>query len=623
MTRRSLHRLRSGGGLGAFVIALLLLSAPPARAQAPSFELPVFGETTFQLTSTSLLRYRGDNYDNRFDDDFVSLYQRLDASLQGEELRLEVRVDAFLPIFQVAPRVSGGVYDEDNTYVRYFWNPSPCEEAGFATSQRCYLSWDLRPERLVLRWESGEWTVEGGDTQLVFGRGIALSFRKVDLLGVDNSLRGLHVRYRGPDFQFGVHGGLANPQNQDPLDLSIIEEPEDLVLGATAGVNVPGDIPITIGVHGVSVWFAESSDGPFSTYLQRPEGVTGLGTFAGRNGVDVLGWSVEAPALADGMLAVYAEADMLRRETSNVFGSSFEYEEDFGRAFYSSVQLQLERITLLLEFKEYRNFLVAPSNVEGNPWRIYNAAPNIEFDGPQRLRGLANQRGGSIRFDYAFLPGPWSFSVNSALFGLGDDENEARQDPSDGFLVTHSWIGLARRQEYGDDINWGFNATVGSRFEFLLHDIATAPAGVEPPQAGDIDRWMIHGDAEVTVGSGDHSVDVTLSHRHERTQLGGAYDDFEIGAVSATYSYGVPLALTLGLAWTDFQESIVDQRDERGYNFLGGEMYPFLEARYTFQPGTFMSVFVGSTPGGQICSGGVCRDVPPYEGFRLQFVGRL
>ena len=49
-----------------------------------------------------------------------------------------------------------------------------------------------------------------------------MAFRKVDLLGIDNALRGGHVRYTGSSFRFGLHGGIVNPQNVDPIDLSII-----------------------------------------------------------------------------------------------------------------------------------------------------------------------------------------------------------------------------------------------------------------------------------------------------------------------------------------------------------------------------------------------------------------
>jgi hypothetical protein len=90
-----------------------------------------------------------------------------------------------------------------------------------------------------------------------------------------------------------------------------------------------------------------------------------------------------------------------------------------------------------------------------------------------------------------------------------------------------------------------------------------------------------------------------------------------------TYTFGVPLTLALSLRWTDFQEGEVQRRGMKEYNFLGGEFYPSLEARWTFEPGTYLGVFVGQTPGGQLCSGGVCRDVPTFEGIRLSFVGRL
>lgn len=559
--------------LSAVICLAGLLTPEEAAAEDLELELPVFGRTAFSMTSTTLLRYRGANYDpNPHDDDFFSIYQRLNLALQGEQLRAELRIDAFVPFTETV------------------FGPYPCEVIG---SSACYLDWDVRPERFVLRWEPGEWTVELGDSQTVLGRGVALSFRKVDLLGVDNALRGGHIRYQGRTFFAQFHGGLANPQNQDPLDLSIIEDPLDVVVAGRVGVNLPGSVPLATGIQAVRVMFEDDSV------------VTG-------RAVDVAGWTLEAPALAQGKIALYGEANMMRR-TESLFDDD---SESFGRGIYASAQLQLEKVTLLLEWKDYQNFLVAPTVLEGDPWRIYNAAPNVEYDGPQRLRAIGNQRGGGARLDYAFLPGPWAFSVNAVVYGLNEDP-EPTSDPFNGVLVTHGWTSLTRRQEYGDDVNWGLTMDLGSRFEILLHDEGSL-------QAGALDRWMLHGQAEVAIGSGDHSVDVVVDHRHERERrFTGEARDFQIGGVGVTYSYGIPLALTLGLRWTDFQPGIVEQREEKGYNLFGGEFYPFLEARWTFKPGTFVSAFVGQTPGGQLCSGGVCRDVPTYEGFRLQFVGRL
>jgi hypothetical protein len=77
------------------------------------------------------------------------------------------------------------------------------------------------------------------------------------------------------------------------------------------------------------------------------------------------------------------------------------------------------------------------------------------------------------------------------------------------------------------------------------------------------------------------------------------------------------------MRWSDFKPGELVARQMRDYNFFGGFWYPSIEARWSFDPGTFLRLFVGQTPGGLICSGGVCRDVPPFEGFLLQFVGRL
>lgn len=555
------------------LVVIATLGAPlHARAQGPSFEHPIFGHTTFSLTNTTLVRYRGANYDaNAYDDDFGSLYERLDMALQGDRVRLESRFDLFVPhtVFEAS---------------RCPFEPDP----------RCYLTWDVRPERLTLRWEPDEWILEAGDSQIVFGRGVALSFRKVDLLGVDNALRGGHVRYQGSNFRFGLHAGVANPQNQDPIDLSIIAERDDVVAGATLGVTAPGAVPVTIGGHALRVWFQDEEESAFTN-----------------RAVDVAGWTLEAPALADGALALYVEANGMRR-TQNLFD---EWHVQGGHGVYSSAQLQLENLTVLLEWKDYTNFLVAPSIGEGSTWRIYSAAPAVEYDGPQRLRGIGNQRGGGLRVDYGFLPGPWAFSVNTVLYGFSE---EAHVDPWDGAIASHSWLTLTKRQEYGEGINWSIDLQGGARFEVLLHDVPFTTH-----VAGDLERWMIHGRLDVTVGSGDHSFDFVVDHRHERELRGEQVSEFQIGGASITYTFGVPLTLTLALRWTDYQLGVVEARAQREYNFLGGEFYPSLEGRWTFEPGTYLGVFVGQTPGGQICSGGVCRDVPTFEGIRLTFVGRI
>ncbi len=550
----------------------------PAEADEPnaddgSFELPVFGQTTFTMTSTTTLRYRGQNYDsNAYDDDFFSGQQRFDFALQGDELRAELRLDGFLPTAAFDGRTC----------------PS-------GQQHNCYLQGDVRPERMTLRWEHESWNIELGDAQVVLGRGIALSFRKVDLLGVDNALRGGHIRLDDGHFRARLHVGMANPQNQDPITLGVLPEPEDMIAVGAIGVTFGPDDAYVFGLHGGRIWFMDDA-----------------GSANQQRAIEMAGWTLEAPSLAAGSLALYLEANAMRRtETVLNLGTSTQ----FGRAVYASAQYTDGSFTLLLEWKDYRNFLIAPSLTEANAWRIYSAAPNAEFVGPQRLRAIGNQRGAALRADFAFLPGPWSFSANGTVFGLAE---EAEIDPWAGVLVKHGWLTLTRRQEYGESITWSVDFQGGYRHENLLR--ANGPL-----TSGAFDRELTHVQAELTIGSGEHSFDISADHRWEDARLGTTddFERFEIGGVALTYSLNVQLTLSLNLRWSNQNAAVVTSRAARAYNFLGGVYFPSIEARWNFDPGTFLRLFFGSTPGGRICSGGVCRDVPPFEGALLQLVGRL
>ena len=550
-----------------------------------------------------------------FDSSEAALLNRsFDIALQGDELRLEMRLDGFLPF-----GFSEGGDAFGTSYSRPGWIASESVGAIGASSgavcpigrdSLCQLAWDVRPERLTLRWEHGSWLTEAGDAQIVIGRGIALSFRKVDLLGVDNALRGGHVRYDDGHFRARIHAGIANPQNQDPVTLTILPDPNDIFAAASVGATFgPSDMFSASG-HAVRAWFADCYMGQCSARTQQT--------------VDVAGWTLEAPALLDGNLALYVEANGMRRQ----FIDNGVVCKVTGRAVYESAHLLAGDLTILVEWKDYSNFLLSASPGEPNPWRIYNAAPSLEFDGPQRLRAIGNQRGGSIRLDYGFLPGPWSVLVGYSMYGL--DDRATYHDPWSGMLVSHGWAGLQRRQEYDGEITWSLTANGGYRREFCLQN--ACELAVE--RANDMDREIIHAQIEGTVAIGDHGFDLTADHRYEAERIfTGALSRFQIGGFALTYTYGVIFAIVLSLRWTDQVQGVVAQRNTRDYNFLGGHagtdlgaagsMYPSIEFRYNFDPSNSIRFFVGQTPGGLICSGGVCRQVPTFEGGIVELVARL
>lgn len=535
--------------------------------------LPVFGETTFSLTSTSVLQYRFDNFNaNMFDDNFFAFWERLEVAMQGEALRLTARIDAFLPLAT-----------------------SDCPDE---LSELCFLKADLRLERLTAHYEADGYSVDIGDSYAVLGRGMGLSLRRVDQLGIDVSLRGGHIAYKGKSLYFRALAGSLNPQNLDPQTLRIIENPEDRlrgslfsnperhdwVVGAEAGGFLPGQ-SFKMGLHALHVWFA-----PNEATRRRAQ-------------VTVGGTHISAPSLADGKLALYAEFDLMDRSIQTFIDGELGEASggDTGRALYANAQLQAGNGTFLLELKDYRNFLVADSPLTGEAWRIYGSAPPLESD-YERFRSIHNSRGGRLQYDYGFLPGPWGISAAALVYAHAEDPDV---DPFDGILVTQGMAKVQRINDSVDSFGWSFDAQVRYRRESYLKD----PDAAGVLQSGDLDWQVVHLGLELGFAFGKHSLELSAYHRFER-RYSFDYVNYVRGSSSLTWSFAGKFRISPVLNWN------TEKIDTPS-------LYPGIEARWDFIPGSFLRIFGGRTPGGRICSGGVCRDVPEFEGILGEVVVRL
>lgn len=523
-----------------------------AESGPGTFRLPLFGVTAFGLTSSTTVAWRGDNQNrNEHDDNFFYARERLELSLTGETLRLSVRADGFVP-----------------------YGMKECEPG---QESLCAIEWDARPERVLLAWNPGEFSLEAGDTYAVLGRGLALSFRKADGLGIDNTVRGGSAAWDSHRFYVRAVGGLSNPQNLDPLTLSTFRDPDDVVVGAEAGFRIGENDEVDLGFHAARVWFERDSLGKQVT-------------------VSVGGWHVSAPSLLDGSLSLYGEANALQRDVdSQLIGD----ETSFGRALYGSAQYQSESSTLLFEFKDYRDFLTAPDPLTPQTYRIYSALPTFERE-DQRVRAPHNARGAALKFDYAFVPSTWS--VFTQLLGYGHDDEH--RDPWRGILVTSAYVGTKRQSDPAEETPWSLEVFGGYRRETYLHD----PFG-EDTGKGDLDWSVVHGSVGASVGIGEHSLEAHAEHRWERRYVFG-YTSFERGNASLTWSWKGKFIISPVLQWTT---------EKKGADVL----YPAIEGKWEFLEGDFLRIYGGRSPGGPICSGGVCRDLPPFEGVEAEVVFRL
>lgn len=669
----------------AFALLSVSLSATlpsTALSQGLVARLPGLGPTAFTVTNTSLLRYRGSNFDqNLHDDHFGSFTERLDLAATSAPWRLYLRVDGFSPFNHDRSCTEDEV---SLCYLRSNYRPGSSDSTRFAASDRFLLRslperLSPMPERLSLRYQRGDITAEVGDFYQVFGRGLSLAFRKVDPIGLDTTLRGGRLEIDRGRLTARAFAGYSNPQNLDPISLSIFDDPSDLLAGGSVSARVGPDEDIELSGHVVHTSFELLAD-------QRRQ-----------DDVDIGGWRVELPSLLDGALSLYGEMNILRRASRTGRASQDDSlppsRTTNGRGIYVAAQLTRGRFTVLAEWKDYTHYLLAPTEASNSAprdvARVYSSAPSLERD-DQRIFTNANTRGGRVRVDYTVAPSPWIFTLNSVMYGWAETADSLGNeldpwDPSHGLITSHTYLAVRRRSRpvarpsaapsAGDPsapargggapaaagsaggvvpgaaglggasvtrvARGDFNlvASVGYRREFYAG--SDRSSGALPPQwqAGDLKHESLQADFDIAlpVGAND-SIELRVDHRFERNYTADRLTGFDLdqlttgarGGVALSWSHGLPLVVSASLRW-DNTTRPVGQRG-LGDQSLGlvstglpllPVLFPSMEVRWNFTLSNFIRVFGGMTPGGRVCSGGVCRDVPLFQGAVAELVLRI
>ena len=259
--------------------ALVVLCCAPALAWAQG--------SPVTLTNTLVLEAHGDNGNaDPSDDDYQVLIDRLNLQASMSELVLSLRLDA-VGFLNVPP---GARYESD-----------------------------VRPERVSLRYNAGSFELTAGDFQRQLGRGILLSIRKVDEVGLDLSLRGADVRWTPEGHAFGVFAGVLNPSNLDAVSLDPLDDPGDLVAGLSYELGAIDQL--VIGAHGL---YLQPSDRLLDTLDYTVSG----------------GGYVELHELLPG-LSLYGEGDVQSRRLAGT--------DELGYAAYVTADASFGDLAILLE----------------------------------------------------------------------------------------------------------------------------------------------------------------------------------------------------------------------------------------------------------------------------------
>ena len=504
-----------------------------------------------------------------------------------------------------------------------------------------------------------------GDSYAQFGRGLVLSMRKLDDLGIDNTVRGLKASYMKGPFSMTLIGGLANPSHVDeatgqalfmeksvpntsPVFNSRGPQP---IFGADqifAGELQAGrDSPVVLSTSmsylnrcAPNAYTGQNTANPGRVY--NPDFVNGLvgycdytnvetwlgplpgtGTIRQARHVSTVAQSIEFPKMGKlGSLYVVA-AIQARDGISDADTANF----DQGSALYATYTGSIKNVTNTIEFKDYRNFYPASGSIDATQVSAlgviaYSAAPTIESLTQDNMLGNFNVCVDGLRVRSDVRVNKEWLVYGQGIFTYTKGEQNAVCDRYGNVIGSGATAAVTNYVADGlAGIQWDFDKT-------RSHLYATAGVRQDTTGAGDtyLQQW------EVTYNfSKSLSKNVALEFlgrhrvRKERTDNIGPAGTAEYWVEGENYT-GLSIApkwvITQGIEYSTLDLPSVPQK------FAGIDNYPawlYLSfgGTYKFTRESNIRVFVGQQRGGLKCISGVCRVYPAFEGARAELTLRF
>jgi hypothetical protein len=420
-------------------------------------------------------------------------------------------------------------------------------------------------EKASIAWGARSIEVIGGDAYVNIGRGLALSLRKIDELGVDTTLRGLKLLVHEGAFGGTFAVGFANLNNLDEASGKSIEDSLDLIGGLEARLTLAENW--TVALHGSAVAF------------ERSVGLVPVDRY--RDRYFTFGPALSATRLFDAF-DFYLEGVAQLRDGE--LGTALDY------GLYGLATLYLGPATLLFEGKAYGGLAPIKPNLPLAEFDAvaYNNPPTVErviqvIENPQR-----NIAGGRVRFDWSFSPA-FLVYVNYGLFR----DWEGYADPTAIGVapgtIHDPYAGFEAR--WNDARSWAL-FTAGWR-GVLLH-------------GDDVVRGDLHFELNGAQAI-DERFSLTLHALHiERKKHVSRILDEEFR--EGTLLVGVRIHPWIGIGG-GYDYTTEPGQPKRDYFSGNVEWY--------ITPSSTLRVFAGSARGGLRCTSGVCRVFPPFEGAKV------
>lgn len=560
------------------------------------------------VRNTLFTEYYRENYNTQeSDDNFVSLVNRLnvgaDTRLDKVTLGTQVRLDGQKIWFVGGQDCSGD-----------------CVPVGD----------DLRLERVTLRADTKHVSVYAGDFNVNFGRGMGLSVRKIDEIGVDATIKGGRVDFRSKPVRATAIAGFGNRQNSDFATRQLISDPgypaksytfapdtedrfcnvsnaidsevgnpfwsvcSDLIAGGRVEGTLPGKVEL--GTHYVYLDFGdEITAGVIDEHLHL------IGADVGRARIAKV-WDV-----------FLGGSGVIRNP--NLKGTPLASQGGEGYALYLSNVIVKDTTTVLVEAKHYSDYLVA---LNQSSLLQYTENPTLERE-DQQVPGNQNATGGRVRVDHTWRGCGITLYANSLEYIYSENVGFS-QFEEDSRLATHNYGGVIWRKPKSDFV---LQASGGYRHEHYLKRFEDDPLKRRFPHA-EIYMSIPLGKSK---GGLTHALSLRGEGRYENFVTQGSREDFFRGLFLIGYSLSPWFSISL-LQGVDTEQptpegepSLTSERCRPGAaSTCRPHLWPGMQAQINFFNSSFIRIFAGRQVGGRVCVNGSCRTLPDFEGVRSELV---
>ncbi|MCH7619268.1 MAG: hypothetical protein IH880_05805 [Candidatus Marinimicrobia bacterium] len=291
-----------------------------------------------------------------------------------------------------------------------------------------------------------------------------------------------------------------------------------------------------------------------------------------------------------------------------------------GDGFYMAIGKSGGFPNLRLEYKNFRNFAADPNDLD-SPVGPYQNPPRVQRQNDLRLFELDPH---FVRFndEVGYLL-EWRLPAISG---------EVQMLAGYGHSSLHRGKSIApsaeKRMMPYREVFFAVERFGSSRISYLRFDAAASNeiryfsevSSIELIQFRDTDKISLGSEMELKFGNSFFDIRAEILRYKEKdirrnpTISFFGKDEGNEYLLSFGYMPSGRFSISTGTEWSDINGDINDRAKGP---------WTFVEAKMEFMRNHNFTLWTGKVRGGRQCSGGVCRFVPDFEGFRLSLISRF